>query len=225
MTPKRSAPKSGIRTVQQLLYWLSIGVAIIVAIANVTPYVKAANFALLDIFDIANLAGFPRLISNRVLFYLSIGVGVVLWAFIQTAETYPILLKHDRKLMRIIAEEAESSDSLEIHSDDDPALKTLKHWYNRFPLLSVRASNRASLLAYVIDTFICLSVYPPVDGGFGQLLFVVFTGQWGMIRWSSVALIIVMLFVFELMIKFLLFLGMQAYYLRRAHGQQSTAFH
>ena len=142
----------------------------------------------------------------------------MLWGFIQTAETYPILLKHDRRLMRLIALEADESEQLEIGEYDDPALVRLKQWYNRFPLLSIRSANRVSLFAYAVDLAICLSIYPPVEGGFGQLVFVIFTGQWGLINWGSVALIITMLFCFEAMVRLILFLGMQAYYLQRAHS-------
>lgn len=211
---RASGPRSGLMTARQLLYWLAILVAVIVACWNATPYIRASFFVLTEVFSLRGIAGF---FANRALGMVSIVIGVILWAFIQTAETYPILLKHDRKLMRLIASEAESADYLEIREGDDPALAQLKNWYNRFPMLSIRAANRASLAAYVIDTILCLAIYPPVEGGFGQLVFVVFTGQWGLIQWGNVAMIVAMLFVFELMVRSVLFLGMQAYYLRRAH--------
>ncbi|MBD2107418.1 hypothetical protein [Nodosilinea sp. FACHB-13] len=214
---KRStrSPNSGAKTARQLLYWLAICVACVVAAANMLPYCKAVSLALINIFDLQGLVGF---FGNRALALISIPVGVVLWAFIQSAETYPILLKHDRKLMRLIALEADSAEQLQVNEDDDPALVRLKEWYNRFPLLSIRTANRASLCAYIVDTFLCLTVFPPVDGGFGQLVFVIFTGQWGLINWGSVGLIVTMLFCFELMVRFILFLGVQWHYMKRAHG-------
>lgn len=209
------SPRSGAKTARQFLYWLAIGVAVIVAVANMTPYIKAANFVLLEVFALQGLWAF---FGNKALGFISLIVGAVLWGFIQTAETYPILLKHDRKLMRLIALEADESEQLPIRDNDDPALVRLKQWYNRFPLLSIRSANRLSLFAYGVDLGICLSIFPPVDGGIGQLVFVIFTGQWGLINWGSVALIITMLFCFEAMIRLILFLGMQAYWLRKAHS-------
>jgi hypothetical protein len=206
---------SGAKTARQLLYWLAICVAVVVAAANMLPYCKAASLALINIFDLQGLVGF---FGNRALALISIPVGVVLWAFIQTAETYPILLKHDRKLMRLIALEADAAEQLQVHEDDDPALARLKDWYNRFPMLSIRTANRASLAAYIVDTLICLTVFPPVDGGFAQLVFVIFTGQWGLINWGSVGLIVTMLFCFEIMVRFILFLGLQWHYMNRAHS-------
>lgn len=206
---------SGAKTARQLLYWLAICVAVVVAATNMLPYCRAVSLALTNIFDLQGVVGF---FGNRALAIVSIPVGVVLWAFIQTAEAYPILLKHDRKLMRLIALEADSADRLQVHEGDDPALASLKQWYNAFPLLSIRSANRASLAAYIVDTFICLTIFPPVDGGFGQLLFVIFTGQWGQINWGSVGLIVTMLFCFEIMVRFILFLGLQWHYMKRAHG-------
>ncbi|MBW4486117.1 MAG: hypothetical protein KME14_26640 [Tildeniella torsiva UHER 1998/13D] len=211
---KRSQ-NSGAKTARQLLYWLAICVACIVAAANMLPYCKAVSLALVNIFDLQGVVGF---FGNRALALISIPTGVVLWAFIQTAETYPILLKHDRKLMRLIALEADSADQLQVNENDDPALVRLKEWYNRFPMLSIRTANRASLVSYIVDTFICLAVFPPVEGGFAQMVFVIFTGQWGLINWGSVGLIVTMLFCFELMVRFILFLGLQWHYMKRAHS-------
>lgn len=211
----RRSPRSGANSARKVLYWLAIAVAVFIAAVNTVPYIRASRFVLEEIFA---FQGFWAVWGAKLLALLAIFSGVVLWAFIQTAEVYPILLKHDRRLMRLIALEADNADRLEVRDDDDPALASLKEWYNRFPLLSIRSANRVSLVSYIVDTFICLSVFPPVEGGFGQLVFVLLTAQWGLIDWGSVALIVVMLFCFEAMVRLVLFLGLQAYFLRRAHG-------
>lgn len=208
------SPRSGAKTGRQLLYWLAVCVAIIVAIANMIPYIKAANYVLLNVFEFPFLI---RFFANNAMKLVAIPVGILVWGFIQTAETYPILLRHDRRVMRLIATEAESSDRLSIRGDEDRALLRLKQWYNNFPLLAMRSANRTMLFAYVVDTAICISVFPPVEGGFERLVFVIFTGQWGLIDWGAVALIIVMLFCFEAMVRLVLFLGLQAFYFTRAH--------
>ncbi|MBD2115241.1 hypothetical protein H6F59_25760, partial [Nodosilinea sp. FACHB-141] len=46
-TKKRSArASSGAKTARQLLYWLAIGVACVVAAANMLPYCRAVSLAL-----------------------------------------------------------------------------------------------------------------------------------------------------------------------------------
>lgn len=210
------SPRSGVKTARQLLYWLAIAVAVVIAFWNMMPYTRASFYALVEVFGLT--ADASNIFANRALGMISLVMGAIIWALIQTAEVYPVLLRHDRKLMRLMALEAESAEQLEVRDTDDPALARLKDWYNQFPLLSLRSANRASLFAYLVDLAICLSVYPPVDGGFGKLLFILFTGQWGLISWANVALIIVMLFCFETMVRAVLFLGIQYYWIRRAHS-------
>jgi hypothetical protein len=212
----KASPRSGANSARKVLYWLAIAVAVAIAAINTVPYIRAVQFVFDEIFTIQGFVW--AFVANNALTLVAVLLGIVLWAFIQTAEVYPILLKHDRRLMRLIALEADSADQLEVRDTDDPALASLKDWYNRFPLLSIRSANRVSLVSYVVDTTICLSVFPPVEGGFGQLVFVLVTAQWNLIDWGAVALIVVMLFCFEAMVRLVLFLGLQAYYLRRAHG-------
>lgn len=212
---RQQSPRSGANSARQVLYWLAIAVAIVIAALNTVPYIRAVQFVFDEIFSVTGVWAF---FASKALTFLAVVLGIVLWAFIQTAEIYPMLLKHDRRLMRLIAMEADQADMLEIRDTDDPALVSLKEWYNRFPLLSIRSANRVSLVSYVVDTTICLAVFPPVQGGFGQLVFVLLTAQWNLIDWGAVALIIIMLFCFEAMVRLILFLGLQAYYLRRAHG-------
>jgi hypothetical protein len=50
----------------------------------------------------------------------------------------------------LIALEANAADQLPVHEDDDPAPVQLKEWSNRFPMLSIRTANRASLAAYIV---------------------------------------------------------------------------
>lgn len=189
---------------------LSCGVAVIVCFWNMQPYIRASAFALDAVLNISEWTG------AWVIF--SILTGVVLWGLLQTAEVYPVVLRHDRQMLRLIAAEADQCDKMELREEDDPALTSLKLWYNSFPLLSVRSARRGALLAYAIDSMICIIVFPPVSGGLDRMLFVLITGQWGQINWANVALILVMLFVFEIMVRFILFLGLQTYYFKKAHS-------
>jgi hypothetical protein len=208
-------PNSGVRTVRQLLYWLSILTAVAIAFWNMQPYIKVSQLGLAEVLGGGT---FDMIVWDAFLSAVGVLVGIILWALIQTAEVYPILLRHDRKVMRLMALEAENAEQLEIRDTDDPALERLKMWYNRFPTLSLRSASRASLLAYITDLVICFGVYPPVSGGILNLVFILVTGQFGQIDWANVGLIIVMLFCFEIMVRSVLFLGMQAYWFHRAHA-------
>lgn len=211
-TNTRHRQNSGAKTARELLYFLAIAVAIVISFWNLQPYIRVSQGALASV-----LGANGGVIEGRFLNLLGMGIGFVLWAFLQTCEAYPVLLRHDRRLLRILAQEADECDQLPVRDGDDPALRKIKGWYNNFPLLSIRSASRASLAAYGIDAVICLVTFPPVSGGMGRLLFVLITGQWSAINWANVALILCMMFVFEIMVRLILYLGLQAHYLRQAH--------
>jgi hypothetical protein len=65
-------PSSGAKTARQLLYWLAICVACVVAAANMLPYCRAVSLALINIFDLQGVVGF---FGNRALALISIPLG------------------------------------------------------------------------------------------------------------------------------------------------------
>lgn len=212
-TANRRRKSSAAKTARDILYFLAIAVAVVISFWNLQPYIRVSQYTLTSV-----LAANGGVIEGRFFNLLGWGIGFVLWAFLQTCEAYPVVLRHDRRLMRILAQEAENCDQLPVREEDDPALAQLKGWYNNFPLLGIRGASRASLAAYGLDAVICLITFPPVSGGMGRLLFVLITGQWSAINWANVGLILCMMFVFEIMVRLVLYLGLQTQYFRQAHN-------
>lgn len=219
----RPQRRSLAQTTAQGFYWLAILGAIIACLWNLQPYLKVSQWGLITVFGVdvqdpdalgVAAANFLRLVG----FFM----GAVVWALLQMAESYPILLQHDRRTLRQAVLEAETSGSLPIRDGDDPALVQVKTWYNRLPLQGIRVALRAALVAYVIDGLICITQYPPIDGGFSRLMFALLTGQTNLINWANVGLIVSMMFGFQVLLKLILWLGRQAFLHYRAYSAPTT---
>lgn len=218
-TPKKAAKNWLLR----IAYWTAALVALQFAFLNIAPYEKAVRFAFSQIGATSGLVQFLGSISFvSALFgalFVSLGfwiLGALLWLLIQICEVFPVFLQHNKNLMRNIIDDSSAHHPYEVRDTDDPFLKGLKKMYNRVPLLAIRNARRTSLTAYTIDFLICSTVYPPVDGGFGRFLVVLTTFQFGQINWGNVCLIIGALFLIEILVRFMFWLGTVAYYVRPA---------
>ncbi|MBD2019925.1 hypothetical protein H6F43_06955 [Leptolyngbya sp. FACHB-36] len=203
----------------KVLYWLCVAAGLWFAYLNIAPYAQAVQFILSNVTDTSLMQVLMSLwvIGPILRFFNTAGhwvIGVILWGIIQTIKVFPIILKHDRSFMRTVLSESEQAHRFPIHETDDPTAKALKSWYNRFPMLTISTARTWALFAYVVDFLICITIYPPCEGGFGQLFFLLMTGQWTELDWANIALLLVTLFVVEAIVKFLLWLGQIAYYYR-----------
>jgi hypothetical protein len=215
---------SGTRTIVQILYWVTVIVGLWFAWLNIQPYaqfVKAAMAtATADAALIKLIAAIPIIngIAATIGTALHWVVGLLIWLVIQTVEVFPIILKRDRSFMKVLIDEAQSSQKFAIRDSDDPALSALKRWYNNFPTLTMTNARNLALFVYTIDFLICVGVYPPCKGGFGQLMFILMTGQWSLLDWGNIALLVITLFAIETIIRFLFWLGQIAYFMKSAHS-------
>lgn len=193
----------------RLIYWLGASVGVVIALFNIIPYVKSVQFlfgtAIAD-------SGILEIISQLPLINAVAGVsivtalwviGVIFWAFLQAAELFETFLKRNRAFVGHTIDDAVHHQKYVIHEQDDPLLAGLKRLYNRMPLLTMHNARQTKLVAYSIDLCVCLTIYPPVDGGFGRLMIVLLTGQWSLIDWANVAALIATLFVVEWIVNFL----------------------
>jgi hypothetical protein len=138
-------------------------------------------------------------------------LGAILWAGIQILEVAPMLLERDEKYMDNLIAEAEAHDLYEISDHDDPLLGQMKRAYNALPVKHYRDFKQLAFFAYTVDFLICFAVYPPVEGGFSRLFFVLLSGQFGAIDWQNVALANVTLFAIEATLKIIFMVGSVAY--------------
>ncbi|MBD2168618.1 hypothetical protein H6G04_30015 [Calothrix membranacea FACHB-236] len=191
------------------------------AYLNVSPYALIAKTLGGKVIDSA----FIEMMSNLPLIGVivkAIGgashwlIGFVAWAIIQTIECYPLFLKHHRGYLKAVLDEVSSDTQYAVSEREDPSIKALKKWFNAFPLLSIRGARNAANFTYVIDLFVCLSIYPPIDGGGLKFLFILLTGQFQLIDWANVCFLVVTLFAVEVLLKLLFQWAQTIRYLKKA---------
>jgi hypothetical protein len=200
----------------QILYWLLILAIVFFAYLNINPYQVAVQQVLGGIdgsgftalmMKLPVLGAIVEAIAASIYWLL----GAILWAGIQILEVAPMLLERDEKYMGHLITEAEDHDHYEISDEDDPLLGQMKRAYNALPVKHYRDFKQLAFFAYTVDFLICFAVYPPVEGGFGRLFFVLLSGQFGAIDWKNVALAIVTLFAIEATLKIIFMVGSVAY--------------
>lgn len=230
-TTTRRHNRATAKTGRDLLFWLAIIVGLIGCFWNMQPYIKVATTTLATVLSVSpDLPVDPALVQTPLTIWdaisaRAIGIGgaitgFFLWAFLQILELYPVFLRHDGKVLRQLAEQGQQSDRM-VENDADPAdLVKIKRWYNSLPYVGFRTATRGALVAYGVDAVICLTQYPPVEGGFGNLFFALVTGQLNLINWSNVALIVVMMFLCEIILRIVLYCHYQAQIVRDAYRYQ-----
>ena len=209
--------------VVKVLYWLCIAAGIWFAFLNINPYAQAVRLIIRNSTSDTSLVqiiamipivnGFAALLGSAMHWL----IGLILWGIIQTIEVFPILLKRDRAFMKVIINENQGAEKFKVGKDDDPAIAALKNWYNRFPTLTMSNARNLALFTYAIDFLICTVVYPPCKGGFGQLMFILVSGQWTRLDWGNIALLMITLFAIEIIINLLFWFGETMYFMRIAH--------
>ncbi len=216
---------NGTRVLVKILYWTTVIVGLWFAFLNLQPYAEAVKAVMAnatgDAALIKLIAAIPIIngIAATIGTALHWIVGLLIWLVIQTVEVFPIILKRDRAFMKVLIDEAQSSQKFAIRQNDDPALAALKRWYNNFPTLTMTSARNLALFVYAIDFLICTIVYPPCQGGFGQLMFILMSGQWSQLDWGNIALLVITLFAIETIIRFLFWLGQIAYFMKSAHSR------
>ena len=209
--------------VVKILYWLCVAAGIWFAFLNINPYAQAVRLIIRNSTSDTSLVqiiamipivnGFAALLGSAMHWL----IGLILWGIIQTIEVFPILLKRDRAFMKVIINENQGAEKFKVGKDDDPAIAALKNWYNRFPTLTMSNARNLALFTYAIDFLICTVVYPPCKGGFGQLMFILVSGQWTRLDWGNIALLMITLFAIEIIINLLFWFGETMYFMRIAH--------
>jgi hypothetical protein len=206
----------------KILYWLCVVIAIWFGFLNVNPYAQAVRLVVRNSTDsslVQIIAMIPIVNGFAFIFGSAMHwlIGLILWGIIQTIEVFPILLKRDRAFMKVIINENQGTEKFKVDAKDDPALAALKTWYNRFPTLTMNNARNLALFTYAIDFLICTIIYPPCKGGFGQLMFILVSGQWTRLDWGNIALLMITLFAIEIIINLLFWFSETMYFMRIAH--------
>lgn len=192
-------------TYLKYLGWAVAAAIVLFAYLNIAPYEQAVRilFSSSEVSGLAafilNLPGIGLMVSGA-LNLLSWLAGAVLWFVLQTLELLPVLLFNNRRALKGVIKQSTGDDTFKISPNDDPALANLKRVYNRLPYRIVRQFRQFALFAYVVDLCICLTVYPPVDGGISKMMLIITTGAFQLINWGNVLMLLVTLFAVEVLV-------------------------
>ena len=208
----------------QGLYWLCVFAGLWFACLNISPYAQVVKLVLRNsgngdssLIQLISMIPIVNGIANLLGSTMHWLIGIILWAIIQTIEVFPILLKRDRAFMKTIINENNQAEKFKVSKDDAPAVVALKNYYNRFPTLTMSNARNLALFTYAIDFSICTVAYPPCKGGFGELMFILVSGQWTRLDWGNIALLMITLFMIEMIINLLFWFGETYYFMRIAH--------
>lgn len=199
----------------QIIFWLAILILICIAYLNIQPYGRFS--ALIGQARLSNgvidlllkIPGINYLIANLGNL-ISLGTGLIIWAFIQTIECYPVFLRRDRKMQKVLIDEAESSDKVNVRDDDDKILKGLKQYYNQFPLKTIKEARKWAFCCYLFDFVLGWVVYPPVE----TIGLVIIS-----IDWINIITIVIAMFAFERGLEFVLAVNETLIMVKKAHGK------
>jgi hypothetical protein len=206
----------------RIFYWLCVAATAWFAYMNIAPYaaivklgmVKTTSDGLLRAIGmIPVINGIAAIIGGSIHFI----IGTILWGVIQTMEVLPLVLKRDPAFIKEVVTHSDGHSKYQEKEGDDPVLANLKRYYNAFPTLAIKQAKNMMLFAYTVDLLICITVYPPCNGGVGRLMFILTTGQWQLLNYTNIIFLLVTLFIVEFMLKLLFFIGQITYYMKRAH--------
>jgi hypothetical protein len=127
---------------------------------------------------------------------VSVLVGCLLWALIQTGQILWVLIMLDRKATRNALKAQTSSAELYDASGKDFVVKRIAKRTGRVPLLFIRWSHTLALFAYAVDGVLGLSLFPPAKSMQSLLLSLTIGAGQG-IYWENITSLLVMMFAFE----------------------------
>ncbi|WP_414622057.1 hypothetical protein [Calothrix sp. CCY 0018] len=177
--------------VLRLLVFVITGIIVSIILTNVKPYeiIATRYFSGISYSEITNFIlniWVIGAIFGLLLKFINIGLGFLLWAFIQILEIIPMeLLGHERFLDKNIEKAGNSYASVQ---DDSWEVKFAKKLRNSLSTEVLRFLILLGVCVYVVDFFACLTVFPPVQGGGNvwKLFDVVQYQQFSQIDWGNI---------------------------------------
>lgn len=173
--------------------------------ANIKPYETIAGKFLAS-FDYPYLAqvlystpfigGIIKFIAN----FFSFGLGTALWAIFQILEILPLILfGHGRFLNNQIGKHKSAMYARD--PNDSWETKAAKFLGNSLSTEVMRFLVLMAIGVYILDFLLILIIYPPIQGNFGDFLYILQTSQWDKINWVNLLTSFVVLFAVEFLIK------------------------
>jgi hypothetical protein len=174
--------------------------------ANIKPYeviagkfLSSFNYPVIAqiLYSTPFVGWLLKFISN----FFSFGLGTALWAIFQILEILPLLLfGHGRFLNNQIGKHGQSA-KYAVSPSDNWETKAAKFLGNSLSTEVMRFLVLMAIGVYVLDFILILTVYPPIDGNFGDFLYIIQTGQWDKINWVNLLTSFCVLFAVEFLVK------------------------
>ena len=208
-TINRKPRISAVTVVQKGLWVCAIAVAGMACVWNMQPYIR--------LIRMGQSWGAMMGMAIPQAGMIAVVCGILLWGLLQFGEVYYVVLMHDRQAIRDLLSSRKGADTLGIAPDDDDESIELKEAYNRISATSIRNAKRGMWFAYGLDALMCVTVYPPADS-FRSFFFLILTGRWGQLNWANIGMIFAMMFVFEGMVRIVLYLNKQSVIFSKKKG-------
>ena len=176
----------------QILIWVITGIIISIILANIKPYeiIAARYFRGITYSDLTNFLSSLWVIGgifSLFMRFINFGFGTLLWAGIQILELIPSeLLGHEKFLDKNI--QKAGTNQYASSNNDSWEVKLAKKLRNSCSTEVLRFLIILGVCVYVVDFFLCLTVFPPVKGGgdVWKLLDIVQYQQFSNIDWENI---------------------------------------
>ncbi|NJN12118.1 MAG: hypothetical protein HC815_30825 [Richelia sp. RM1_1_1] len=168
------------------------GICGAVILTNIKPYEQLAGmyFSRLDYSYLGDaLVAIPivGLFFSLLFRFANLTAGTLLWIFVQALELIPTeLMGHEQFLDKNI--QRANRNNYQKDSRDSWEVKVAKRMRNSVSTEVLRFLILLGALTYIADFFLCLTIFPPVQGGgnIWQLLDAISLQRWSVIDWGNI---------------------------------------
>lgn len=199
MKLKDLLPKNNQKPLVYWFFWLVLfaicfGLAIF-AWNNIAPY----QAVMVKIFKLPTTEPdrFFQILWFRINLSTSWLMGAVAWAVLQGFQVSYLLITLSEKALDYLIKQSNAKGTHAINETDINDLKFAKRRFNGLPLASLTYLKVARTVCYVIEFFVGLNSFPLVNGGWWELISIVFTAQFNQIRFDNLVMILILMFAVE----------------------------
>lgn len=181
-----------------------IAIVLAAIVLNVTPYVEFIKWIFQPVTNSALVDGLLSipLLGGAIIWFagaLTVIIGFLLWSLFQILELLPSMLTKDRETIETIIDRIDAQDYLTIKDSDLPLVAELKQRYNEMPTKFLVDARKAKVVAYVLDFLLCITQYPPIQGGIDRIWVFLAAPSMADVDWLNLLFCAITLFTVEIL--------------------------
>lgn len=202
---KKEEYSDWLQHVPTLFLWVFVAallVGIVIAVSlNTIPFIEMSSIILGGNADSLPVIGwFIGGVKIGAAFFM----GVAWYAIFQLLEIAPtIMTASDKKTLAMI-NSATNRVGVQINTADSVEVRWLKNQYNMRPIASLQFFRRCRWPIRLTELAVCWYIRPPIQGGLGDFITVLATGQFYRINPGNVLLTVSVIFLVDWLLKVLL---------------------